>query len=249
MSKNKNDNKGKENQNNRPRKNPGFKINIWALYVILIVVVFGWSFFSGGFQMNDPKNLTITEFYRYLDRGDFEKVIIYNKTTAEAFIKEEALDKIDHIDVPTEDILKKPTTGPHYKTEIGNDEIFQTRLEKAVQENNLIAYENKTTSSWGDFIGFLPFILFIAIWIFMMRRMSGAGGGGGGQIFSIGKSRARLFDEKNDIKITFENVAGLEGAKEEVQEIVDFLKNPEKYTSLGGKIPKGALLVGPPGTG
>src|SRR5690606_11929025 len=87
------------------------------------------------------------------------------------------------------------------------------------------------------------------IWIYMMRRMSGAGGRGGGQIFSIGRSRAKLFDEKTDIKVTFQDVAGLEGAKEEVQEIVDFLKNPEKYTSLGGKIPKGALLVGPPGTG
>lgn len=242
-----NDNKGKDNQN-QSRK-PGFKINPWALYVILIVGVFGWSFFSGGFQMNDPKRLTITEFYHYLDRGDFEKVIVYNKSTAEGFVKEEALSRVDHIEIPTQDLLKKPNKGPHYVTEIGNDEIFQNRLEKAVQENNLIAYENKTTSSWGDFIGFLPFILFIAIWIFMMRRMSGAAAGGGGQIFSIGKSRAKLFDEKNDIKVTFENVAGLEGAKEEVQEIVDFLKNPEKYTSLGGKIPKGALLVGPPGTG
>src|SRR5690606_30155788 len=234
---------------NKFRK-PGFKLNPWALYVVLIVVIFGWSFFSGGFQVNDPKNLTITEFYRYLDRGDFEKVVIYNKTTAEAFVKEDALTKLDHTEVPTQDILKKPTKGPHYVTEIGNDEIFQNRLEKAVQENHLINYENKTTSSWGDFIGFLPFILFIAIWIFMMRRMSGAGGaGGGGQIFSIGNSRAKLFDEKSDVKVTFQNVAGLEGAKEEVQEIVDFLKNPEKYTSLGGKIPKGALLVGPPGTG
>lgn len=249
MSKKNNDKKDKDTPDNKFRK-PGFKLNPWALYVVLIVVVFGWSFFSGGFQMNDPKNLTITEFYRYLDRGDFEKVIIYNKTTAEAFIKEDAISKLDHTEVPTQDILKKPTKGPHYTTEIGNDEIFQTRLEKAVQENNLVTYENKTTSSWGDFIGFLPFILFIAIWIFMMRRMSGAGGGGGGgQIFSIGKSRAKLFDEKNDVKVTFQNVAGLEGAKEEVQEIVDFLKNPEKYTSLGGKIPKGALLVGPPGTG
>lgn len=249
MSKNNNDKKGKDNPDNKFRK-PGFKLNPWALYVVLIVVIFGWSFFSGGFQMNDPKNLTITEFYRYLDRGDFEKVVIYNKTTAEAFVKEDALTKLDHTEVPTQDILKKPTKGPHYVTEIGNDEIFQNRLEKAVQENHLINYENKTTSSWGDFIGFLPFILFIAIWIFMMRRMSGAGGGGGGgQIFSIGKSRAKLFDEKNDVKVTFQNVAGLEGAKEEVQEIVDFLKNPEKYTSLGGKIPKGALLVGPPGTG
>ena len=102
---------------------------------------------------------------------------------------------------------------------------------------------------WGDIISLLlPVILLGALWIFMMRRMSG-GSGGGGQIFSIGKSKAKLFDEKNDTRTTFENVAGLEGAKEEIQEIVEFLKNPEKYTSIGGKIPKGALLVGPPGTG
>src|SRR5690606_27651961 len=140
MSKNNNDKKDKDNPDNKFRK-PGFRINPWALYVVLIVVVFGWSFFSGGFQMNDPKNLTITEFYRYLDRGDFEKVVIYNKTTAEAFIKEDAISKLDHTEVPTQDILKKPTKGPHYVTEIGNDEIFQNRLEKAVQENHLITYE------------------------------------------------------------------------------------------------------------
>src|SRR5690554_3501004 len=110
---------------------------------------------------------------------------------------------------------------------------------------------NTESNVWGDIlIGMLPFVIIIAIWIFIMRRMSsGAGGGAGGQLFNIGKSKAKLFDEKTDIKTTFKDVAGLEGAKEEVQEIVDFLKNPNKYTALGGKIPKGALLVGPPGTG
>ena len=111
---------------------------------------------------------------------------------------------------------------------------------------------NTETNLWGEVIvGLLPFIVIIGIWIFIMRRMSGggAGGGGGSQIFNIGKSKAKLFDEKLDVKTSFKDVAGLEGAKEEVQEIVDFLKFPEKYTALGGKIPKGALLVGPPGTG
>jgi cell division protease FtsH len=98
-------------------------------------------------------------------------------------------------------------------------------------------------------IGFLPIIIIIGVWIFLMRRMSGGGGGPGGQIFSIGKSKAKLFDKNTDVKVTFKDVAGLEGAKEEIQEIVDFLKNPQKYTVLGGKIPKGALLVGLPGTG
>ena len=103
---------------------------------------------------------------------------------------------------------------------------------------------------WGDIIiSMLPFIVIIAIWIFIMRRMSAGGGGAGGQIFNIGKSKAKLFDANSQVKVTFKDVAGLEGAKEEVQEIVDFLKNPKKYTALGGKIPKGALLIGSPGTG
>ena len=103
---------------------------------------------------------------------------------------------------------------------------------------------------WLDvLVGFLPILIIIGIWIYLMRRMSGGGAGGGGQIFSIGKSKAKLFDKNTDVKVTFKDVAGLEGAKEEVQEIVDFLKNPKKYTVLGGKIPKGALLVGAPGTG
>jgi cell division protease FtsH len=135
---------------------------------------------------------------------------------------------------------------------VGNLELFQKKLEAAEEKGVSFTYEFVTVESrWLDvLLGFLPLILIIAVWLFIMRRMSGGGGGGGGaQIFNIGKSKAKLFDEKTDVKITFKDVAGLEGAKEEVQEIVDFLKNPSKYTVLGGKIPKGALLVGPPGTG
>lgn len=239
--------KGFKNKNS---KGSGFKINVWFIYSALILMFFGWSFFSGGLKMTDPKKINITEFYKYLDSGDFKKVVIHNKTTAEAFLKDEVLSKEAHSKIPKENILKNKNSGPHYTLEIGNDEIFQNRLEQAVQQGQLTEYDNQTTGSWSDYIGFLPIIIFIVLWLYMMRRMSGAGGGGGGgQIFSIGKSKAKLFDEKTDIKVTFENVAGLEGAKEEVQEIVEFLRNPEKYTSLGGKIPKGALLVGPPGTG
>ena len=248
-----------DNNNNNYNKKPnsdkgggfGFKINIWFIYGVLILLFVGWSFFSGGFSMTNPQKITITEFYKYLDNGDFEKVIIYNKNSAEAFLKESALkNNVSHNKIPKVDVLKNTNKGPHYVLEIGNDEIFQNHLQKAESEGLLTNYEYQTTSDWSDYIGFLPIILFIGIWIYMMRRMSGSGGGaGGGQIFNIGKSKARLFDEKTDTKVTFKNVAGLEGAKEEVQEIVDFLKNPDKYTSLGGKIPKGALLVGPPGTG
>ena len=141
--------------------------------------------------------------------------------------------------------------GPHYQFEVGNLEIFQTKLEEAKSKGAEFDYDFKTVENrWlGVMLSFLPLILIIGVWIFLMRRMSGGGAGGGGQIFNIGKSKAKLFDEKSNVKVTFKDVAGLEGAKEEVQEIVDFLKNPSKYTVLGGKIPKGALLVGPPGTG
>src|SRR5690554_2536467 len=251
------DNKDKHNKDSKPNQNPkgtggpGFKLNIWYVYGALILMFIGWNFMSGGFSMSDPKTITITEFNNFLDKGDFDKIIIHNKNTAEAFLKEDAMNETAHEKISKVDVLKNPNKGPHYKLEIGNDEIFQNRLQQAESEGLLNDYEYKTSGSWTDFLPFLPILIFIAIWIYMMRRMSGAGGGGGagGQIFNIGKSRAKLFDEKSDIKVTFKNVAGLEGAKEEVQEIVDFLKNPEKYTSLGGKIPKGALLVGPPGTG
>ena len=130
---------------------------------------------------------------------------------------------------------------------------FEKAINEAIVNNNLNTELKYRTEEnvWGNLLfSILPIVIIIAVWIFIMRRMSGgASGGAGGQLFNIGKSKARLFDEKTDTKTSFKDVAGLEGAKEEVQEIVDFLKNPEKYTSLGGKIPKGALLVGPPGTG
>ena len=143
-------------------------------------------------------------------------------------------------------------SGPHYSFEFGDLKLFQEKLENGKSRNLDFQYEFVTVENkfFDIILSFLPIIVIIAVWIFIMRRMSGnAGGGAGGQIFNIGKSKAKLFDEKKDIKTTFKDVAGLEGAKEEVQEIVDFLKNPKKYTVLGGKIPKGALLVGQPGTG
>ncbi len=140
----------------------------------------------------------------------------------------------------------------HLQFEVGSLELFEEKLEKARSNGVPFRLEFVTVENrWADtLIGFLPIIIIIGVWIFLMRRMSGgAGGGAGGQIFNIGKSKAKLFDKNADVKTTFKDVAGLEGAKEEIQEIVDFLKNPNKYTVLGGKIPKGALLVGLPGTG
>jgi cell division protease FtsH len=184
-----------------------------------------------------------------LEKGQIEKVIVYNKSEAEVFLNSAALKEATHQKV-AKDVFDRPNKGPHYTLEIGNDQIFQTKLEKAVKEGKLKDFNFLQKNNWSDIlISLLPIIIIIGVWIFIMRKMSGGGAGGGGQIFNIGKSKAKLFDEKTDIKTTFKDVAGLEGAKEEIQEIVEFLKNPEKYTNLGGKIPKGALLVGPPGTG
>ncbi|MGB1411527.1 MAG: ATP-dependent zinc metalloprotease FtsH, partial [Flavobacteriaceae bacterium] len=146
--------------------------------------------------------------------------------------------------------------GPNdaaYQFEFGDLQNFENSLNTIKRDHGLSTkiVWNTETNIWAEFLpSILFFALIIGVWLFIMRRMSAGGAGGaGGQIFNIGKSKARLFDEKTDVKTTFKDVAGLEGAKEEVQEIVDFLKQPEKYTALGGKIPKGALLVGSPGTG
>ena len=233
-------------KDNKPNK---VKVSPWLIYggILLIFLAINWV--AGGSGWNDPKPLSLSNFYKYLEEGQVNKVI-YNKTTAEVFIKEEALKNSIH-DKVKKDLFDKPNKGPHYILQTGDTKVFQERLDKALQEGKLNDYNPEPESMWGDIlITLLPILILVALWIFMMRRMSGgAGGGAGGQIFNIGKSKARLFDEKNDIKVTFKDVAGLEGAKEEIQEIVEFLKNPEKYTSIGGKIPKGALLVGPPGTG
>ena len=230
-------------------KNPKFKVNPWLFYGLAVGILLIISMFGRGLDFSNPKPTTLSKFYQFLDSSQVEKVTFTN-TTANIFLKESALKNKEHEKASKDAFGNLNSKGPHYFTEIGNVELFQKTIEEARQKNILPSYEKEKESMWGELLGFLlPFILIAALWIFMMRRMSGGGSGGGGQIFNIGKSKAKLFDEKNDVKVTFENVAGLEGAKEEIEEIVEFLKNPEKYTSIGGKIPKGALLVGPPGTG
>ena len=234
---------------NNPNPNK-FKVSPWLIYTAILLIFLFISFITGGSSLNEPGQLTSSKFNNYLEKGQIEKVIVYNKTEAEVFLNAAALKDPTHKKV-SKDVFDRPNKGPHYTFDIGNDQIFQNKLEKAVAEGKLKDFNFLAKSNWSDIlISLLPIIIIIAVWIFIMRKMSGGGaGGGGGQIFNIGKSKAKLFDEKTDIKTTFKDVAGLEGAKEEIQEIVEFLKNPEKYTNLGGKIPKGALLVGPPGTG
>ena len=237
----------KENNNPNPNK---LKINPWLLYGAAAMIFIIISIASGGSSFTEPLKISPPKFDAFLDKGQVDKVIIYNKTEGEVYLNPEALKLSEHKTV-AKDMLDRVNKGPHYVFDIGNDEIFQKKLEAAISEGKLKDFKFEPKSNWTDLlVTLLPFIFIIGLWFFIMRRMSGGGaGGGGGQLFNIGKSKAKLFDEKTDIKTTFKDVAGLEGAKEEIQEIVEFLKNPEKYTNLGGKIPKGALLVGPPGTG
>ena len=239
------------NKEKTPQKKPA--INPYWFYGSIVLFFLGMSFFGDGNSLGEDQKINISTFERYLNNGEVSRVVVINKNTAQVTLTDEALAETKHKKAKSSDFLGRSNdAGPHYQFEVGNLELFQKKLEAAEANGVAFSYEFKTVESrWLDvLIGFLPLILIIAVWLFIMRRMSGGGAGGGGaQIFNIGKSKAKLFDEKSDVKVTFKDVAGLEGAKEEVQEIVDFLKNPTKYTVLGGKIPKGALLVGPPGTG
>ena len=229
------------------------KFNIYWIYGAIIFVLLGLSFF-GGNDWQTMNKTNISSFEKFLSNGDISKVVVIrNKSSVRVTLTPEALSKSEHQGINTKNILgQENSQGPHYQFEVGSLELFEEKLEIARGKGISFRLEFITVENrWMDtIIGFLPIIIIIGVWIFLMRRMSGGGAGGpGSQIFNIGKSKAKLFDKNTDVKTTFKDVAGLEGAKEEIQEIVDFLKNPQKYTVLGGKIPKGALLVGSPGTG
>ncbi|MEL1253772.1 ATP-dependent zinc metalloprotease FtsH [Flavobacterium sp. DGU38] len=226
-----------------------FKLSPWLIYTAILLVFLFISFATGGSNLSEPAQLKSSDIDNMLAKGQIKNVIIFNNKDAEIYLTEAALKDPSNKKV-AKDMFDRLNKGPHYTTKFGDLKSFQEKLDKAKAEKKLVDYDFKEANNWSDiFVSLLPIIIIIGVWIFIMRKMSGGGAGGGGQIFNIGKSKAKLFDEKTDIKTTFKDVAGLEGAKEEIQEIVEFLKNPEKYTNLGGKIPKGALLVGPPGTG
>ncbi|MEO7976489.1 ATP-dependent zinc metalloprotease FtsH [Flavobacterium sp.] len=235
-------------KDNNPNQNK-FKISPWLIYTAILLVFLFISFATGGSSLSEPIQLSPPNFNNLLQKGEVEKVIIYNKSETEVFLTEAALKNPANKKV-AKDMFNGLNKGPHYIVKVGDVQNFEKTLKAAVDQKKLKDYSFQEKNNWSDIlISLLPIIIIIGVWIFIMRKMSGGAAGGGGQIFNIGKSKAKLFDEKTDIKTTFKDVAGLEGAKEEIQEIVEFLKNPEKYTNLGGKIPKGALLVGPPGTG
>ena len=240
--------KDKKNLNKKPKFSP------YWIYGFVIAAFLAIQVFSGGIGGDSAKKINPSEFFEFMRQGDVAEILIINDIEARVFLTKEAQDKEVHKGTKSSSIIPSVTPQPNYTFKFGELDIFQNEIKEinAEDPNTFVPTEFEVESDiFGNLLfSLLPFILIIGVWIFIMRRMSGgSGGGAGGQIFNIGKSKAKLFDEKSDVKTSFKDVAGLEGAKEEVQEIVDFLKNPEKYTSLGGKIPKGALLVGQPGTG
>ena len=233
----------------KQQKQPQF--NQYWIFGSIVLVFLLLNVFSGAGSQKSSTT-TPSKFFEFASNGDVEKIEIINKREVFVYLTRDARIKDEHKNTTKNSLLSIASKNPNYRFEFGDLQNFENKLSKVNEEFNQNIEVNYITEQniWGDIlISMLPFIVIIAIWVFIMRRMSTGGGGAGGQIFSIGKSKAKLFDANAQVKVTFKDVAGLEGAKEEVQEIVDFLKNPKKYTALGGKIPKGALLVGAPGTG
>ncbi|MBX7181497.1 MAG: ATP-dependent zinc metalloprotease FtsH [Bacteroidia bacterium] len=231
-------------------KKPKFQFNFYWIYIVVAVVFLGFQFIT---LTEGPKEITWKKLStEMLAPHDVDHIVVVNKETAEIYIKPDRLKLAKYKDVANKS-LGNGSSGPHYYYNIGTVETFNSALEKfqtnlPPQDRVSIQYEPR--KNWGgDILSWLiPLGLIVLLWVFIMRRMGG-GMGGGTQIFNIGRSKAQVFDKDNTVNITFDDVAGLEEAKLEIREIVDFLKSPQKYTELGAKIPKGALLVGPPGTG
>jgi len=232
--------------------------NFYWIYGLVIVALLFFTFYGSNFSVRLLETSMSNFEQQMLAKGDVKDINIVNKAIARITINpDSALHSKRYIDSKTGQQLftEKNFRGPHFVVSIPSVDNFLQRVDKIKNDSGIPKEEqvyarSSEESSWTESISWLlPIAIMIVFWIFIMRRMSGGSGGGPGQIFSIGKSRAVLFDKDTHVNITFNDVAGLDGAKMEVMEIVDFLKNPKKYTDLGAKIPKGALLVGPPGTG
>lgn len=240
------DNNRNQLGDNQP-KMPKFNMN-W-IYTIVIVLLAVLIFSDGGDMLlggpSATQNATYTKFKMYVQKGYARSVVVNkDKGTLRMYVKPEKMR--DVFGKSAQQVGQNPFVSVTY----GSAEALDNYLATAQQQNKIMDYSYEKDTSSGlttIFYTFGPIIFFVILWVFMMRRMGGGGGGGG--VFSVGKSKAQMYEKGNDLGITFKDVAGQAGAKQEVQEIVDFLKEPQKYTDLGGKIPKGALLVGPPGTG
>ena len=240
-----------EDPNQTPRKGP--KFSIYWIYAIIFAVLIGFQLFGGPFS-STTASIDQEYFQQVLKAGDVEKyVVISNRNLVKIYLKKASLSK--YTDKLEKGIGKSSAEGPHLNFKIVSGDSFKDDMRQFYAANPDIKDVGSvdTESDWfSKSISFLlPILLFVGLWILLMRKMGGGGGGGAGPggIFNIGKSKATLFDKGTKVNITFADVAGLDEAKVEVMEIVDFLKSPKKYTALGGKIPKGALLIGPPGTG
>lgn len=238
-----------EDNNNQDRKPGKFTFNSYWIYgsIILGLIVFNLMFLNE----SSTEVINFQRFVALVEAGDVSKIEILNKKDARVFLKQESLSKPEFSKL-NESAFNK--SRPHFVFNIGPPESFADQINELnarVTPERRVFPDYVEKENWmGPLMGWLiPIFLFLGLWIFMMRRVSGGGGGPGAQIFNIGKSKATLFEKDAKVTVTFADVAGLEEAKEEVMEVVDFLKQPKKYTSLGGKIPKGVLLVGPPGTG
>ncbi len=238
-----------ENNNQDNKKPNNSKFNSYWIYGLLALFLLALNFYNLTSTSNDP--IDWGEFAKMVRDQDIEKLEVINKEYASIYIKENRLSKY-----PEAATSKFNTTRPNFVYQIGTLKGFEEDLQRIQEEEGIKESErlypiNETRQNWlAPILSWvLPIVIIIAIWVFIMRRVSGGAGGPGSQIFNIGKSKATLFDNNAKVNVTFEDVAGLDEAKEEVMEVVDFLKQPKKYTALGGKIPKGVLLVGPPGTG
>lgn len=235
---------------NKGNKMNAPKFNVYWVYILIIAAILGLQFFYGN---KKPVETNWHEVkYQMLVNGDIEKLLVVrNQGKVEVFIKEKSLSKYnDRLD----GLKTVPALGPHFFFTIGSIDTFERQLDEAqegtAQSERIYPEYVERPNYIGDIITWiLPILILVGVWLFIFRRISRGGGPGGANIFSVGKSKAQLFDKESTVKIDFKDVAGLEEAKVEIMEIVDFLKNPKKYTDLGGKIPKGVLLVGPPGTG
>ncbi len=245
-----NDNNNNTNSDNKKKgeKDPKGPVNSYWIYAILIAFLFGINLVMS--LVGRPEEVTFKKFEEIARAEDISKLNVVNKQDVEIFIKKEKLDK--YKETSTSNKLSSMFEPPQFTMKIGSVDKFLEKIDALNEDYKLELdpkFENR--QNWLNFIlsWTIPILLFIGVWLFIMRRVGGGGAGPGAQLFNIGKSRATLFDSNAKVNITFNDVAGLDEAKEEIMEIVDFLKTPKKYTSLGGKIPKGVLLVGPPGTG
>ena len=229
----------------QPKMNmPRFNMN-W-LYVVIIAILAFLFMTEGGSQSSIKTTTSYSQFKTMVLKGYANRIIVNNdEKTLKMYVKTE------HVRDVFKQSVKQTGTDPFVEVEYGSVDNLETFINEARNQKKFTgdySYENKNSNTMTNIlINVLPFVVLVAIWIFLMRRMGGGGAGGG--VFSVGKSKARIYEKNDELNVTFKDVAGQAGAKQEVQEIVDFLKNPQKYTDLGGKIPKGALLVGPPGTG